>query len=78
VFPGITDDESELDVLLKLVRKVGINKIQLRNLNIDPDMMMKILPKRMNNPLGIPRMIELLKKEAPGLEIGSYSRAVEK
>jgi pyruvate-formate lyase-activating enzyme len=78
VFPGITDDESELDVLFKLVRKGGINKIQLRNLNIDPDMMMKVLPKRMNNPLGIPRMIELLKKEAPGLEIGSYSRAVEK
>lgn len=76
--PGVTDDESEIEKLIELIENNGVRKVQLRNLNIDPDTYMKLIPKDLTNPLGIPAFIDILKEELPDLEIGNYSRAVTK
>ncbi|HOV79211.1 MAG TPA: radical SAM protein [Bacillota bacterium] len=75
VFPGLTDREGEVDALLELVRETGINLVQLRNLNIDPDLLFQHLPGTGENIIGIPALIKAL-NEVPGLAVGSFSRPV--
>ena len=38
VFPGFTDREEEVEGLIELIRETNLNLIQMRNLNIDPDL----------------------------------------
>lgn len=75
VFPGLTDREEETQALLEMVRDTGVNMIQLRNLNIDPDFLFQYLPAKGGEMLGIPALIDSLQK-SPGLEVGSFSRPV--
>lgn len=37
VFPGLTDHPQEVTALESLIRKVGVNMIQARNMNMDPE-----------------------------------------
>lgn len=75
-FPGVSDREEETKALINLVRETGVKMIQVRNLNIDPDVYMGILSPAKTQPLGVPGWLALLKRELPGVEIGSYSRPV--
>jgi len=75
VFPGLTDRAEEVAAILNLVRDTGINQIQLRNLNIDPDLLMDHLPAGGGKIIGIPGMIDSLRSE-PGLTVGNFSRPV--
>ncbi|MCM8832049.1 MAG: radical SAM protein, partial [Candidatus Omnitrophica bacterium] len=45
VFSGFTDTEEEIDSLVKFVKETNIDMLQLRNLNIDPDVYLKIIKK---------------------------------
>ncbi|HEX3031293.1 MAG TPA: radical SAM protein, partial [Bacillota bacterium] len=74
--PGLTDREEEVEKLLRLVRETGIDLIQLRNLNIDPDWLLSKLAPRHDEILGITRFLQILREEVPGVEVGSFSRAV--
>ena len=44
VFPGVTDTEEELDALSGLIEDVGLEMIQMRNLNVDPEVYARTLP----------------------------------
>lgn len=44
-FPGVTDTEAELRALVGLVERTGLQLVQLRNLNIDPDLYRRSLPR---------------------------------
>jgi len=76
VFPGLTDRLEETDALVGLLREVGVDQVQLRNLNIDPDFLCRCISSISidGQVLGIPRFIEVLRERVPGLTIGSYSR----
>lgn len=76
VHPGLTDREAEVEALLALVRHTGLDMVQLRNLNIDPDFLFKNIPEGGGEILGIPALIEAL-KEIPGLKVGNFSRPVK-
>ena len=71
VFPGFTDREEEIESLLYFLEGNGIDMVQLRNLNIDPDYLESKFPGEPG--IGIVGFINLLQKELPGLKIGSYS-----
>jgi pyruvate-formate lyase-activating enzyme len=43
-FPGVTDTETELEALSGLVERTGLHMLQLRNLNLDPDIYRAALP----------------------------------
>jgi pyruvate-formate lyase-activating enzyme len=79
-FPDMIDREREVEALLSFVRETGLRLIQLRNLNIDPEVLLPRMPSldSMGRALGIPAMIEILKREAPGVEIGNFSRPVKR
>jgi pyruvate-formate lyase-activating enzyme len=75
VFPGFTDREEEVKGLIDLIRKVGLDLIQMRNLNIDPDLYLEAMGD--GEGMGIPKMIVVLKKEFPFLQFGYFNRTKE-
>jgi pyruvate-formate lyase-activating enzyme len=44
-FPGVTDTPAELEALSGLLSRTGLQLVQLRNLNVDPDLYRRVLPK---------------------------------
>ncbi|HUL30796.1 MAG TPA: hypothetical protein VLZ03_10125, partial [Thermodesulfobacteriota bacterium] len=72
VFPGFSDREEEVEKLVELVKKTHIDLIQMRNLNIDPDLYLKAMGR--GQGMGISRMTEILRKEFPSLQFGYFNR----
>lgn len=79
-FPGMIDREREVEALLAFVRETGLQLIQLRNLNVDPEVLLPRMPElaSMGRALGIRSLIELIKQEAPSVEIGNFTRPVKR
>jgi len=79
-YPGLIDREREVAALLSLVRETGLRLIQLRNLTIDPEVFLPRMPEleTMGKALGIPALIETLRREVPDVEIGNFSRAIKR
>lgn len=75
-FPGITDRPSEAEALLELVKTEGVACIQIRNLNLDPEVFLAAAGFSAEEPLGVPQFLSLLREELPGVRIGNYSRPV--
>lgn len=72
--PGVTDSPLEADALFELVEEVGLDLIQWRNLNIDPEVYLKMLDiKPPKNRLGIAGLIEKLKRQFPNLKHGYFN-----
>ncbi len=44
IFPGVTDREEELEAMIEFARRTGLKLIQLRNLNIDPESYLQLIP----------------------------------
>lgn len=79
-FPGMIDREREVEALLAFARETGLRLIQLRNLNIDPEVLLPRMPalNSMGSALGMLKLIEILKQELPTVEIGNFTRPVKR
>ena len=79
-FPGMIDCEREVEALLSLVRETDLRLIQLRNLNIDPEVLLPRMPNldTMGKALGMRTLIETLRREVPEVEIGNFSRPIQR
>ena len=79
-FPGMIDREREVEALLAFVRETGLRLIQLRNLNIDPEVLLPRMPAldSLGKALGVRTLIETIKREVPEVEIGNFTRPVKK
>jgi pyruvate-formate lyase-activating enzyme len=75
VFPGFTDREEEVEELIGLIKETNLDLIQMRNLNIDPDLYLKTMGR--GEGMGIARMIDLLVREFPSLQFGYFNRTKE-
>jgi hypothetical protein len=62
------------------VKETGLRLIQLRNLNIDPEVLLPRMPAldSMGKALGMRTMIEIIRREAPHVEIGNFTRPVKR
>jgi len=76
VFPGITDQEEELSALFKLIRKTGVNFLHLKNLCVDPQYYLDEMPAGRSDAIGMKKMISILRKEFPDLELGYFNQPV--
>jgi len=76
VFPGVTDQEEEIEALIGLIRKTGVNFLHLKNLNIDPQLYLDRMPKTDSAAVGMKRMVDMLRKEFPELELGYFNQPV--
>jgi molybdenum cofactor biosynthesis enzyme MoaA len=79
-FPGMIDREREVEALLEFVKETSLRLIQLRNLNIDPEVLLPRMPAldSMGKALGMRAMIEIIRREAPEVEIGNFTRPVKR
>ncbi len=77
-FPGFTDTEEETRAIISLVNECGVNFIQLRNLNIDPEKYLKLMAGIETGPcIGLNVFRKRLVRECPGLKLGYFNPYVE-
>jgi len=76
--PGFTDREPQMEQLFAFLRKYPVGMIQIRNLNIDPDLLWAQMRQAQLAPVGetvgIAGFLSELRKEFPRLIVGNYSR----
>lgn len=73
-FPGISDTESELQALTELVNGAGVNFIQLRNLNFDPELYMDHMGHENVGPsMGFINFRKRLRKACPQINFGYFN-----
>ncbi|MFA6849137.1 MAG: radical SAM protein, partial [Selenomonadaceae bacterium] len=77
-FPGFNDREEELAAWKGFLREAPVAMIQIRNLNIDPDAFVEIMPVAKSKAIGTKRFLRELHEEFPQLSIGSFSHYIEK
>jgi len=73
IFPGVTDREEEIEAMVEFARRTGLKLIQMRNLNIDPESYLELIPPAKGEILGMKQMIEIFQEELPDVVIGSYT-----
>jgi wyosine [tRNA(Phe)-imidazoG37] synthetase (radical SAM superfamily) len=79
VFPGMTDCEEEYEALRKLISENGLDMIQWRNFNIDPDWYLgKIGVVETGDAMGVKTLMELLREEFPLLKFGYFNPPIER
>jgi wyosine [tRNA(Phe)-imidazoG37] synthetase (radical SAM superfamily) len=78
-FPGVTDREGEVELLCGLIRRHRVDQLQTRPLAIDPVTYLDLARDRGagGRSLGLPEMLRRVRRAAPWIRIGNFSRALE-
>ncbi|HEX29508.1 TPA: radical SAM protein, partial [Candidatus Poribacteria bacterium] len=77
VYPGFTDGGDELWALMDLIDEVRPDMIQLRNLNIDPELYLRSISYRGGPGIGITRFMKAINDEFPEVKFGYFNRPKE-
>jgi len=73
-FPGVTDTEDQMERIAGLVQDHRIDFIQMRNMNLDPDIYLELAGDRALGPgMGLKNFLSRLKKECPWIEFGYFN-----
>lgn len=73
IFPGVTDREEEIEAMIGFAKRTGLKLIQMRNLNIDPESYLALIPKPQGEIYGMKQMLDIFREELPDVVIGSYT-----
>ncbi|WP_336790845.1 radical SAM protein [Paenibacillus sp. MMO-177] len=73
IFPGVTDREEEIEAMIGFAKRTGLKLIQMRNLNIDPESYLQLIPPAKGEIYGMKQMLEIFREELPDVVIGSYT-----
>ena len=71
--PGFNDRLDELNAWIDFLTELPVDMIQLRNLNIDPDYFLKLMPQLNEPTVGTKNFLSTLENKFPNLKIGSFS-----
>ncbi|HEX9037201.1 MAG TPA: radical SAM protein [Ktedonobacterales bacterium] len=77
-FPGLIDAEDEVAALIAFLRETGVRLVQLRNLNIDPEVFLPKVPPADGAPMGMRAFVATLRRELPEVEVGNFTRPVKR
>jgi pyruvate-formate lyase-activating enzyme len=78
VMPGVTDEEAEWQALHRFIEETGLDLIQMRNLNIDPEWYLESIQYRPAGArLGILGLMERLRTAFPRLRFGYFNPCLE-
>lgn len=78
-FPGVTDTEEELEAFARLVVEAGVDVVQVRNLNVDPEIYVRALPPGSVRPGFGPReFMRRLGRLAPRVAFGYFNPTKER
>ena len=75
VFPGVTDTPGELEALSAWIDEAGVDMLQLRNLNIDPEIYLRAVHQvvRAEEPMGIAPWLREVRRRHPRLRWGYFN-----
>ncbi len=74
VFPGVSDSPAEIERLCWLIEEGKVEMIQLRNLNIDPELYLRELGEEaVDGPIGVIALIHELRARFPRLRFGYFN-----
>jgi pyruvate-formate lyase-activating enzyme len=72
--PGFTDEEEEVEALLRLIDETAVDLIQMRNLNMDPEWYLRGIGYRAGGKrLGIPGMMNRVRQSHPEVQFGYFN-----
>lgn len=78
VFPGVTDTDDELEAISSFIEDADLDLIQMRNLNIDPELYRERLPEgTVREGFGIGVFMRRLKERFPHLHYGYFNPSKE-
>jgi len=74
-FPGINDTEPELEALVELLNTFRVDFIQMRNLNLDPEIYLQLVVGETENEgrMGLKNFMKRVRKNCPWLEFGYFN-----
>lgn len=76
-FPGVTDDENEWAALSRLIESTGLQMIQWRNLNIDPDWYVDSIGlPAVTKAVGMPLLLQKVREKFPQVRFGYFNPPV--
>ncbi len=75
IYPGLTDGEEEIATLTKLLEEIPVDMIQMRNLNMDPDLYTELLGRESfeSEASGIRAWMKRVKSVRPALKFGYFN-----
>jgi wyosine [tRNA(Phe)-imidazoG37] synthetase (radical SAM superfamily) len=72
--PGLTDEEEEVEAIIRLIDQTGIDLIQMRNLNIDPEWYLRGIGYRSGGRIiGILEMMKRIRAAHPQVDFGYFN-----
>lgn len=75
--PGLTDEEEEVEAIIRLIDETGIDLIQMRNLNIDPEWYFRGIGYRSSGQIiGILEMMKRIRTSYPEVNFGYFNRCL--
>ncbi|MEA3466517.1 MAG: radical SAM protein [Thermodesulfobacteriota bacterium] len=76
VFPGITDQQQEIDALVKVIDHGQVDLIQMRNLCLDPVMYCQAMSVAgvSDDAIGMKNMLDQVKDRVPKIQYGYFNR----
>jgi pyruvate-formate lyase-activating enzyme len=78
VFPGVTDTEEELDALSEFIEETDLDLVQMRNLNVDPEVYRQGLPAgSVREGMGLGTFMRQIQKRFPHLRFGYFNPSKE-
>ena len=72
-FPGLNDNEEEFLALENFVAEHNLDFIQLRNLNLDPELYLHLIPEQTSPSMGLKNFMRRLRKSFPQLGLGYFN-----
>lgn len=76
ILPGFTDSPDEFSALCAFIESHQPDLIQLRNLNLDPELYLSKLQAEKQKPMGIRRWLTDLQTNFPQLKFGYFNPAI--
>jgi wyosine [tRNA(Phe)-imidazoG37] synthetase (radical SAM superfamily) len=71
--PGWNDREEEVEALCDFVNRLDVQMLQMRTLNIDPDLYAQTVPIPSGSAIGIGELIGRVSRARPELKIGNHT-----
>ncbi|MCF7888132.1 MAG: radical SAM protein [Candidatus Omnitrophica bacterium] len=78
IFPGFSDSKQQINELVDFLKKVNIDMIQWRNLNIDPNYYVSKIGSNNLQPTGVMNLVDTIRKNFPKIKMGYFNLPKEK
>ena len=72
-FPGVSDTREEVEAVAALVSEEGVDFIQMRNMNLDPELYLGLFAGRLTPAMGLKAFLETVGRSAPWVRFGYFN-----